>query len=216
VVVDFQIDDRADRRPPSVVDVEIDDHPKTTRAGAGLLNFSGLLLCRRPCLAAGMNAEAEKIIAQLGLAPLPREGGFFRQTWVSSTQLANGRAAGSAIWFLLMPGDFSALHRLPAEELWHFYSGDPVEHVQLDLATRGELVTRLGLEMEAREVSQLVVPGGVWQGARIAPGPNPRGWALLGCTLTPAWDEREFELGSRAALTREFPAAAGWIGALTR
>ena len=176
-----------------------------------------------------MNAEAEKIIAQLGLEPLPREGGFFRQTWVSSTQLANGRAAGSAIWFLLTPGDFSALHRLPAEELWHFYSGDPVEHVQLfrpaqnpepveglDPATREARVTRLGLEFDAREVSQLVVPGGVWQGARIAPGPNPRGWALLGCTLTPAWDEREFELGSRAALTREFPAAAGWIAALTR
>ena len=55
-----------------------------------------------------MNAEAEKIIAQLGLAPLPREGGFFRPSWVSTARLANGRAAGSAIWFLL-----TALHRHP-------------------------------------------------------------------------------------------------------
>ena len=167
-------------------------------------------------LAGGVNAEAEKIIAQLALAPLPREGGFFRQTWVSRARLANGRAAGSAIWFLLTPDNFSALHRLQAEELWHFYAGDPVEHVQLTATDGAGRVTVLAAELAAQQRPQLVVPGGRWQGARLAAGARPRGWALLGCTLTPAWTESEFELGSRAALLREFPGAAEWIGALTR
>lgn len=47
-----------------------------------------------------MNAEAQEMIARLGLAPLPHEGGFFRQTRISRGRLADGRAAGSAILFL--------------------------------------------------------------------------------------------------------------------
>jgi uncharacterized protein len=163
-----------------------------------------------------MNIEAEKIIAQLALAPLPGEGGFFRSSWVSSTRLANGRAAGSAIWFLLTADDFSAFHRMPAEEVWHFYHGDPVEHVALVAANDAARVTVLGPELFAQQTPQLTVPGGVWQGARLLPAGRQRGWALLGCTVTPAWDETEFELGSRAALLGEFPGATRWIGALTR
>ena len=163
-----------------------------------------------------MNAAAEKIIAQLSLAPLPLEGGFFRQTWVSATRLASGRAAGSAIWFLLTADNFSALHRLKAEELWHFYAGDAVEHVQLNPVDGTARVNVLGADLPAQQSPQLVVPGGVWQGARLIPGVQPHGWALLGCTVTPAWDDGEFELGSRAALLRDFPSETGWIGALTR
>lgn len=164
----------------------------------------------------GMKPAAEKIIAQLGLAPLPREGGFFRRSWTSEARLANGRAAGSAIWFLLTPESFSALHRLQAEELWHFYAGDPVEHVQLDPAGGAARVTVLGPGVGADQRPQLVVPGGVWQGARLRAGARLHGWALLGCTLTPAWDEREFELGQRKILRGEFPGETGRIEALTR
>ena len=76
-------------------------------------------------------------------------------------------------------------------------------------------VTRLGPDVLAGDAPQLAVPGGCWQGARLAPG-GTRGWALLGCTLAPAWDEREFELGERAALLREFPGAAAHIAELAR
>src|ERR1044071_9437046 len=67
------------------------------------------------------NADAQRIIAELRLAPLAREGGWFRQTWAT--------AAGSAIYYLMTPEDFSALHCLSSDEIWHFHAGDPVEHV---------------------------------------------------------------------------------------
>jgi predicted cupin superfamily sugar epimerase len=159
-----------------------------------------------------MNLEARKIMESLQLAPLPHEGGFFRQTWRSET--------GSAILFLLTEDDFSALHRLRTDEIWHFYAGDAVEHVQLDYRSATLRATRVGPAILGGDVAQLTVPGGVWQGARLASGTlattTPRGWALLGCTMTPPWDEREFELGVRTDLLRHFPAHAPIVCALTR
>lgn len=154
-----------------------------------------------------MNDEAQRLIAELGLEPLPHEGGFFRQTWCS--------AEGSAILFLLTDADFSALHRIAQDELWHFHAGDPVEHVQL-AAADGARVTRLGVNVLEGERPQTVVPRGTWQGARLARGAGARGFALLGCTLTPPWDERGFELGRAADLAREFPGETEWVRALTR
>ncbi len=167
-------------------------------------------------MAGPVNRAAKKIVARLGLEPLPQEGGFFRQTWVSAAQVAPGRAAGSAIWFLLTPDSFSAWHRVASEELWHFHAGDPVEHLQLDPRLRTVVRTVLGAGVLAGQRPQLVVPGGTWQAARLRTGARRRGWALLGCTLTPAWDEREFQLGRRAELSRRFPAAQALIQALTR
>lgn len=163
-----------------------------------------------------MHASADQIIAQFGLQPLPGEGGFFRVAWVSAAQLPGGRAASSAIWFLLTADNFSAWHRLRAEELWHFHAGDPVEHLQLDPRAGTLRIAALGPDLLSGELPRLAVGGGVWQAARLKPAPLAFGWALLGCTVTPAWEEAEFELGSRAALLREFPAAEEWIRGLTR
>lgn len=157
-----------------------------------------------------MTPEASRVIATLRLEPLPDEGGFFRPTWRS--------AGGSAILFLITEEDFSAFHRIAQDELWHFHAGDPVEHVQLGDAGAEPKVVRLGGDVCAGDSVQLAVPRGAWQGARLAPahgGPR-RGFALLGCTVTPAWDERGFELGHRAALLAGHPAARAWIEALTR
>ncbi|MEO6002822.1 MAG: cupin domain-containing protein [Opitutus sp.] len=169
-----------------------------------------------------MNEDAARLIARLGLEPLPREGGFFRRTWTSETQLSNGRSAGSAITFLLTETDFSALHRMPTDELWFFHAGDPVEHVRLNAARSTPIVTVLGANPAIDQTPQLIVTGGVWQGARLGQVSTrtnrvpPQGWALMSCTMAPAWDEAEFELGDRAALLREFSEAAQWIHGLTR
>ena len=156
---------------------------------------------------------AAAIIAALSLEPLPNEGGFFRPTYTSALSLPSGRAVGSAIYFLVTPEGFSALHTLRTDELWHFYAGDLVEHLTLDPTTGNGIKTRLGPDVLNGQLPQLVVPGETWQGARLAPGGR---WALLGCTMAPGWDVREFILGERADLARRFPAWAEDIRELTR
>lgn len=163
---------------------------------------------------------AAEIIATLQLEPLPVEGGWFRRSYTSALTLPDGRAAGTAIYFLLTPEGFSALHALRTEEVWHFYAGDPVEHLMLDPATHTGAKTLLGSDVAHGQRPQLVVPGGAWQGARLAPdsaGNNGReGWALVGCTMSPGWDDAGFTLGERAELTARFAGWAGDIHALTR
>ena len=152
--------------------------------------------------------NAAEVISTLGLQPLPREGGFFRQTWRTD--------AGSSILYLVTTDDFSAFHRLASDEVWHFHLGDAVEHVQIEPATGTAKRMRLGTDFGRGDVPQLVVPAAVWQAARIAMARVAHGWSLLGCTLAPPWDERGFELGSRTALAQAFPTHADVIRALTR
>ena len=63
----------------------------------------------------GGRAEGERVAGLLGLRPLPDEGGLYRQTFAD--------AHSSAIYFLLLAPDFSALHRLAATETYHWYAG---------------------------------------------------------------------------------------------
>ena len=165
-----------------------------------------------------MNAEAARLVAKLGMAPLPGEGGFFAPSWMSPRKGSGGRAIGSAILFLITEGDFSALHRLGMDEIWHFSAGDPAELVLLDPRDGSCRVGILGPDVEAGHAPQAVVPAGQWQGARILPGSRPgaRGWTLFSCVVLPAWDEGEFELGRREALVREYPGHAEIVRALTR
>jgi len=159
---------------------------------------------------------AAEIIDLLKLEPLPDEGGFFRQTYVSNVALPGGRAAGTAIYFLITPEGFSALHTLVTEEVWHFYAGDPVEHLMLDTAAHTGTKTLIGTDLAAGQRPQLIVPAHAVQGARLAPGPRTHGWALLGCTMSPGWDHREFSLAQREPLLAAFPAWSADIHALTR
>jgi uncharacterized protein len=159
---------------------------------------------------------AAEIIDFLKLEPLPHEGGFFRQTYVSPGRTAGGRTCGTAIYFLITPAGFSALHLLQSDEVWHFYAGDAVEHVMIeDLSGTGNRHL-LGSDLTGGQEPQLVVPGGYWQGARLAPGPQVHGWALLGCTMAPGWDERDCLFGGREELLTRFPDWAQDIRTLTR
>ena len=58
---------------------------------------------------------------------------------------------------------FSALHRLPSDELFHFYLGDPVKMLQLHPDGSSCVIT-LGPDLKAGQQPQAVVPRAVWQG----------------------------------------------------
>lgn len=152
---------------------------------------------------------ADQIISALNLEPLDEEGGFFRQTWILPS--SSGAPRGTAIMYLVTPHSFSALHRLDADEVFHFYLGDPCEQVVID--SDGELTTHiLGSDVMAGQHVQTVVPRNTWQGTRLLPG---GAWALLGTTMTPGFHQDGFELatmGDLASLPIEVASiAAGYL-----
>lgn len=163
---------------------------------------------------------AENVIELLGLAPLPIEGGFFRRSYSSAERLpgatlparyAGDRELCGAIYYLLRAADFSALHRLQTDEIYHFYLGDPVELLVLEPGG-GHALHVLGPDLAGGQQVQLVVAHGSWQGSRVRPGGQ---FALLGTTMAPAYDQSDFELGRRADLAAQYPAAGELIAALT-
>jgi predicted cupin superfamily sugar epimerase len=167
-----------------------------------------------------MALTAEDVVRLLDLAPHPSEGGHFRETYRSgllipgealSSAYAGAREASTAIYYLLTPTTFSAMHRLTGDEVFHFYLGDPVEMLQLYPDGTGRSVV-LGTDLEQGMRPQVVVPGGVWQGARLAGGGR---FALMGTTVAPGFSFEDFELGGRDALLREYPAHRQMILALT-
>jgi predicted cupin superfamily sugar epimerase len=165
---------------------------------------------------------ADEIKRRLGLRPHPREGGWFVETWRAQEIIpgaalperygAASRAAGTAIYYLLEPGNFSEMHRLRSDEVFHFYLGDPVEMLQLWPDGTGRRML-LGADLAGGMLPQMVVPQGVWQGSRLVDGGR---FALLGCTVSPGFDYADYETGTRAELLAESREWADLIEALTR
>jgi predicted cupin superfamily sugar epimerase len=156
---------------------------------------------------------AEELIRFLRLAPLPREGGWYCETYRSGRQWpAAARAAGTAIYYLLTPDTFSALHRLPTDEVFHFYLGDPVEMLQLGpLPGNGGRILTLGPDILTGQQVQTVVPAGVWQGSYLREGGR---FALMGTTMAPGFDFADYEAGERSLLTAMYPEFAERIARL--
>ncbi len=152
--------------------------------------------------------KAQEIIRMLDLEPLEFEGGYFRETFRAGRVVA-GRNVSTAIYYLLTPETCSRLRRLVYDEVFHFYLGDPVEQIRLRPDGAGEVVI-LGTGLAAGERPQSVVPGGVWQGARLKPD-GPQGFALLGATMAPGFDLRDFEIGDAGELAGRYPDWNEWI-----
>ncbi|MET9910384.1 cupin domain-containing protein [Streptomyces sp. NPDC006476] len=154
----------------------------------------------------------EELITHYGLEPIPREGGLFRQTW-AGPERPDGRPEGTAIVALLTADDFSALHRLPTDEIWHFYLGDPLE--LLLLAPDGtSRTTVLGPDVLGGQQIQFTVPAGTWMGGRVLAG--GASWTLFGCTMAPGFTFEGYEHGDAAALTARYPDRAAQIAGLCR
>lgn len=144
--------------------------------------------------------SAAEIIDRLELAPLPLEGGFFRQYFLSETGQGNERFT-SAIYYLITEDSFSALHRLEGSELWLFHQGDAA--TQLCLFGDGSWEERtFGPDMKQGHMQSGLVDPLVWQGMRLAPGGT---YALFSCVVTPAFDHEIFEMGDLESLISDYP-----------
>ena len=160
---------------------------------------------------------ADQVIEILGLSPHP-EGGYFAETFRSAQRVQSPahpseRDASTAIYYLLRGHDFSALHRVRSDEVWHHYAGDPLELHQLDDGGRWQL-SRLGPALDRGERPQVVVRAGCLQAAQPTLGPH--GYALCGCSVAPGFDFADFEMPPRTELLDRFPQHAARVLALTR
>lgn len=141
------------------------------------------------------------------------EGGFYRETFRDATPTAavgggaGGRGASTAILYLLPAGAKSRLHRLDASEVWHAYLGGPITIIELQSGAPPR-ATVLGHDFAAGQKLQHVVPPGVWFGAAPCDGTD---YALVGCTVAPAFEFSAFEMGDKQKLLDEFPQAEAWI-----
>ena len=158
---------------------------------------------------------AEQIKELLKLAPHPIEGGHFRQTWAApaSVDLPRGRRShGTAIYYLLEQGQFSEMHVLDSDEMFHFYLGDPVEMLQLHPDGSSAIVV-LGQDLAAGQQVQVLVPAGVWQGTRLI---DDGKLALLGCTVVPGFDYADYRNASYEELAAKWTDETERSRALTR
>ncbi len=132
--------------------------------------------------------SAADVIRRLDLKPHP-EGGHFRETF-RDTRADNGRAASTAIYFLLARGERSHWHRVDAVEVWHYYAGAPLV---LEMAgEQGVRRVKLGPDIAMGERPQGIVPAGIWQAAE-----SMGDWTLVGCTVAPGFDFAVFELAPK-------------------
>jgi predicted cupin superfamily sugar epimerase len=166
-----------------------------------------------------MHQEAKDWVDRLELLPHP-EGGFFKETYRSSTDVSQNalgdafkgsRSISTGIYYLLTGTDFSALHRIASDEMWHFYAGSSlrVEGLHPDGSREDWVLSnRIG-----HGLPQAIVPAGVWFGSRLV---DPEGFALVGCTVSPGFDFGDFEMADRAQLQSAFPVHTKWIESLTR
>jgi predicted cupin superfamily sugar epimerase len=133
------------------------------------------------------SVQASEIITTLGMQQHP-EGGWFVETFRDAR--GDGRAASTAIYYLLEAGDSSHWHRVrDAAEVWHFYAGDALL-LRLWDGKHSRDIT-LGPDLARGERPQAVVPAGCWQSAR------PLGrYTLVGCTVAPGFEFASFEMAA--------------------
>jgi len=183
-----------------------------------------------------VNRESEFIIKKLNMVKLEEEGGYYNESYRSDNYIqVEGSSDKSSkdgvysyskadnkqslvrpvftlIYYLLEGGQFSAFHKVKYDEIWHFYKGSPVNLYILTDSERLLYIT-LGNDIENNQQIHCVIKGNTWFGADIK---DRTSYSLMGCSVSPGFDFRDFELGDRNKLTRMYPQHKDIINRLTR
>lgn len=167
---------------------------------------------------ANLAITARYWIEKLGLQQHP-EGGWYKEVYRSPGVIpADGtdnfpasRCFSTSIYFMLPGDDFSAFHRIKSDEIWHFYDGSPA--IIYSISPGGILTSHhLGRNTENSESLQVVIHAGHWFGAKVS---EQDSYFLAGCTVSPGFDFRDFEMGKRSELLKAYPQHAEIICQLT-
>lgn len=148
-----------------------------------------------------MNKEAAQWIKKLRLQK-HLEGGYFKETHRSdlTVEIAGydrPRQLSTSIYYMLVGGQFSAFHRIKSDETWHHYAGNSlVLYAMVD----GKL-SKIKMGKGKGEVPQFTIKANTWFAASL----NDKSYCLLGCTVSPGFDYRDWELGRRNELISMYP-----------
>lgn len=162
----------------------------------------------------------DAIIKKLDLKPHP-EGGYFKETYrskgiINTNNLDNSfegvRNYSTCIYFLLTSETFSAFHRIKQDEIWHFYEGSPI--VLHTISKQGiHHEHYIGTDFSKNQKPQLVVTAGTLFAAKVL---EKNSYSLVGCTVSPGFDFKDFELAKRNHLIKKFPQHTDIIKLFTR
>jgi uncharacterized protein len=139
--------------------------------------------------------------------------GFVRVTFVSEKSIApgglpppfaEGRPAGSALYFMVTPDAPVRLHRIRNDQLYHYYLGDPIEVLMLHENGTAERVM-VGPDLRGGQHLQLLIPGNTFHTARVA---GQRRWFLGASTEWPGVKPADVEIGDVDSLAKKYPGAA--------
>ena len=131
-------------------------------------------------------SAAEVVRAPRPRGRIPRAGISARPSATRAGE--SGRAASTAIYYLLAAGEISRWHRVDAAEIWHFYAGAPLV-ITISPDGHDAAAHRLGPDLAGGERPQVAVPADAWQTAA-----SLGAWTLVGCTVAPGFAFAGFEM----------------------
>jgi len=137
------------------------------------------------------------------------EGGWFKEVYASSV-IYDNRPTMTSIYFLLDETNFSAYHKLTADETWYFHDGNPLHISMIDLDGNLHDVV-LGKNIKQGEVLSYVVPKGWVFGSYV-----DKGFSLVSCAVSPGFTYEDFKLFTYEELINKFSKHKTMIKKLTR
>jgi len=148
--------------------------------------------------------DTQAIIDHYQFDRIPVEGTFYKSTYRATQQATDGTPVGTAIlaMYAEYPKSVSCFHRLPYDEVWHFYGGDPLQLYLLKEGGEIEVITMGSEPLQGQRV-QFVVPANTWQAGEIQSGGR---YALFGCTMAPGFMGKDFEAAVLDELLAQYPA----------
>jgi hypothetical protein len=156
-----------------------------------------------------LNKRFAELIELLELIPHP-EGGFYKETYRSSENTAEGKSLMTSIFFLLTSEHVSHFHRIKSDEHWYFHEGSSLTiHLLND---NGHEELKLGSSLENGESFHHMVPKNTIFGSSVD---EEKGYALVSCAVAPGFDFNDFELFDSTYLLKLYPKEERIIKRLT-
>ncbi|MBI9031997.1 cupin domain-containing protein [bacterium] len=151
-------------------------------------------------------SKYQDVIRKLNLIAHPVEGGFYRRNYTAKVKaffpnLGEERSLASAIFYLFGEKSLSYPHYLKQDELWHFYSGSPVELLLLPRENKPELII-MGSDILNGHKSQVTILAGTIFCARMLAGGE---YSLIGATLSPAFEMGDYHDVDCSELIKKYP-----------